>query len=145
MAVCLVDADFDVSKNHQLKKADQEALKARKKGINLQLFVSNPCFEMWYLCHFSASTRNYNSNKEILKELENYIPGYSKSQDVYKECVRGKTAFAVKNAKILEKHCLESGLRPHTVSFAPSTEVYKVFVEFLFRCLKEFGKVGEKQ
>ncbi|WP_303816289.1 RloB family protein [Acidaminococcus timonensis] len=137
LAVCLVDADFDVSKNNQLKKADQEASKARKKGFNLQLTVSSPCFEIWYLCYFSSSTRNYNSNKEILKELERYIPDYSKSQDVYKEYLQGNTALAVKNAKILEKHCLESGLQPHTVSFTPSTEVYKVFEEFLFQYLRK--------
>ena len=65
------------------------------------------------------------------------MPRYSKSEDVYKEYLQGNTALAEKNAKILEKHCLESGLQPHTVSFTPSTEVYKVFEEFLFQYLRK--------
>lgn len=145
LAVCLVDADFNPSKDTQLKAADLEVKKAKraanKKGVNIMLIVSNPCFEKWFLCHFSASTRNYNSSKEILDELKKYIKGYSKSQDVYKEYLQGKTAIAVKNAKILEQHCLDSGLHPHTVSFTPSTEVYKVFEEFLFKYLKEKEKI----
>lgn len=145
MAICLVDTDFNPSKDAQLKAADLEVKKAKKaankKGVSIMLIVSNPCFEKWFLCHFSASTRNYNSSKEILDELKKYIKGYSKSQDVYKKYLQGKTAIAVKNAKILEKHCLDSGLRPHTVSFTPSTEVYKVFEEFLFKYLEEKDKI----
>lgn len=141
MAVCFADADFDPSKDAQLREADLEIKRAKKiakeRDVKIMLIVSNPCFEKWFLCHFSASTRNYNSSKEILEELKKRIKDYSKSQNVYKEYLQGKTAFAVKNAKILGKYCLDSGLRPHTVSFTPSTEVYKVFDEFLFKYIKE--------
>ena len=37
-----------------------------------------------------------------------------------------KTKDAVKHAKQLEKICLSKKRKKHTVSFTPSTEIYKV-------------------
>ena len=42
-----------------------------------------------------------------------------------------KTEVAIQNAKILEQHCIKKGLKPHTVAFAPATEVYRVLEEIL--------------
>jgi len=135
LAVCLVDSDFDSAKDIQLKQADQKLEKACKKQRMLKMILSNPCFEKWYLCHFSSSSRNYNSSKELLKELESYIPGYRKSDNVYPLYLKGKTQKAIDNAKKLENTRLNSGLQPHTVAFGPSTEIYKIFEEFLLKWL----------
>ena len=61
-AFCLVDSDVDPAKDKQLEKADAEA------GDTVTVLVSSPCFEIWYLCHFFASTRQYISNNEVLKK-----------------------------------------------------------------------------
>ncbi len=135
LAVCLVDSDFDSSKDVQLKRADQKLQKASRKRCSLRLIVSSPCFEKWYLCHFSSSSRNYNSSKDLLKELASWIPNYKKSDNVYPQYLKGKTRTAISNAKKLEENCINSGLCLHTVSFSPSTEVYKVFEDFLLKWL----------
>lgn len=135
LAVCLVDSDFDIAKDAELKRADQKLQRKRKNRCPVELIVSSPCFEKWYICHFSASSRNYNSNKDVLKDLESYIPNYRKSDNIYPQYLQGKTKTAIANAKRLEENCKSSGLRRHTVAFCPSTEVYKVFEDFLLKWL----------
>ena len=123
-AFCLVDSDVDPAKNSQLEKADSEAI----DGI--KLVVSSPCFEIWYLCHFSASTRQYGSNDEVLRILKQHIPEYKKEMTGIREIIWNKTDTAIHNAKVLEQQCFEKGIKLHTVAFTPSTEVYKI-VELL--------------
>ena len=60
MGFCLVDYDCQSSKDEAILKADKFAGKIAGKK-NLKLLVSNPCFELWYLCHFIKSTKQYNS------------------------------------------------------------------------------------
>ena len=42
------------------------------------------------------------------------------------EIIGNQTETAVRNAKLLERQCLDKGMERHTVAFAPSTEVYKI-------------------
>ena len=93
-AFCLVDSDVDPAKNSQLEKADSEAT----DGI--KLVVSSPCFEIWYLCHFSASTRQYGSNDEVLRILKQHIPEYKKEMTGIWEIIWNKTDTAIHNAKV---------------------------------------------
>ena len=125
IAYCLVDSDVDPRKDKQLEKADAVA------GEEVKVIVSNPCFEIWYLCHFLASTKQYASSNEVLKALQQYIPEYSKSMKGLWDRIGDKTKTAISNAIILENKCLEQSLKPHTTAFMPSTEVYKI-LELLF-------------
>lgn len=131
LAVCLVDADFNFSKDAQLKKAD----KLIPKEKSIKLIVSNPCFELWFICHFIYTTRNYTSSDDVLKLLKNSIPDYEKnSLTVFDNLKKnGDQNKAINNAKKLEKHCLDNNQQPHTVGFSPSTEVYKIFTDFLLK------------
>lgn len=123
LAVSVFDTDVNPVKNSQIEAADRIAA---KQPDNFMTIVSNPCFEIWFLCHFTASTKQYASSNELVKLLgAKYIKGYEKNMNVGKELM-DKLPEAMKNAKMLEKHCLENGFKPHTVSFCPSTEVYKV-------------------
>lgn len=125
VAFCLVDSDVDPAKDRQLEKCDVDA------ENNTYVIVSSPCFEVWYLCHFTASTRQYTSNTDVLKALKQFIPEYRKEMPKVWEIIGNKTETAIRNAKVLEQQCFEKGLKPHTVAFTPSTEVYKI-MELLF-------------
>ena len=50
-AFCLVDSDFDLVKDKQLAKADDAA------GDLINVVVSSPCFEVWYLSGKSLGTK----------------------------------------------------------------------------------------
>ena len=54
LAFCFIDLDLSREKEMQLKKA---APTAEKHGI--KLIVSNPCFELWFICHFTDSPKHY--------------------------------------------------------------------------------------
>ena len=120
-AYCLVDADVDPRKNEQLAKADDIC---RKEG--LELIVSSPCFEVWGLCHFESNSRHYTSSDAATEMLEKRLPGFKKSGVGLYDALSPDTDKAIKNAKTMEKACLDAGYTPHTVEFSPSTEVYKV-------------------
>ncbi len=119
-AFCLVDSDVDPVKDRQLEKADARA------ADGIRILVSSPCFEVWYLCHFTASTRQYASNNDVLNALKQYIPEYRKAMPGIWEMIGTKTEIAIQNSKFLEQKCLEKGLKQHTAAFTPSTEVFRI-------------------
>lgn len=78
MLACFIDVDFKKGRDQELRAAMKLA-----RQNNISVFLSNPCFEIWYLLHFRYSTKLYGSNEEVIKELGSYISDYSKSKDVY--------------------------------------------------------------
>lgn len=125
VALCLIDADFAEEKNAQIAEADRIAEKN-----HIRVLVSAPCFEIWFLCHYECSSRQYRNAKNILAELRKYIPNYEKSSSGIFAVTKDKLPEAIRNAETLRKICEEKGLTPHTVAFAPSTEA-DVFAKHL--------------
>lgn len=122
-AFCLVDNDVDVQKDCQIAKADEMARKSKKKAAQI---VSNPCFEVWYLCHKKYSTKQYASSQEVIDALTELFGDYKKQDPNMCAKTIADIATACDNAKKLESFNLDAGRKPHTASFLPSTEVYKV-------------------
>ena len=121
LAFCLVDHDCNAGKDAQIQKA----LKiARKHGF--ELVVSNPCFELWFLCHFTAAPRNCSSSKDTVKEVMRYLPQYAKGDENLYENTKSHLPDAVINAKMLEKRCLSRGLEEYRHDFHPSTAMYRM-------------------
>ncbi|WP_085024118.1 RloB family protein [Anaerovibrio sp. JC8] len=123
-AFCLVDSDVNAQKNKQIMVADKIA--ATNKEYGMEVIVSAPCFEEWFICHYIYSTKQYNSNEELLEAVEKIIPEYSKGREDLYELLADYQEQAIQNAKRLEKHCVDSGRKIHTADFQPSTEVYKI-------------------
>ncbi len=123
-AYCLIDMDTDPSKNDQIAHADILA-----SNNHIQVIASSPCFEVWYLCHHQCSTKLYNSNDEVIEDLEKLMPGYSKGKDDMFKITQDALQVAVKNAEYLEQECVKRRYKKHTVEFSPSTEIYKVIRE----------------
>lgn len=113
---CFIDVDFKRGREKELRAAIKLA-----KQNNVSLYLSNPCFEIWYLLHFRYSTKPYYSNDEAIKELNNYISDYSKSKDVFE--------LIVGNSKKLEDYHLSNGTIDR-IKKIPYTDVYKI-VEML--------------
>lgn len=126
LAYCLIDGDNASYKNKQIKQADAVA---KKHGF--QVILSNPCFEVWFLCHFSGSTKQFNNSDEVIDELKKYLPDYSKSLGNMKTNLSGKISTAINNAKSLREWNLNLHRKEHTVEFQPSTEVYIIVEELL--------------
>lgn len=72
LAFCVFDADTNPAKQRQISRAVQLA---NKHGI--EVLLSAPCFEIWFLQHFDYSTAQLTSEAAIEK-LSRYIPDYKK-------------------------------------------------------------------
>ena len=74
-AFCVMDVD-------NCKDDDfREALKYSEKN-RIQIILSNPCFEVFFLLHFIDEIPNL-SSKEMKKELSNHIDGYRETGDYW--------------------------------------------------------------
>lgn len=122
IAFCLIDLDCNKTKEQQIREATKLAA-----DNNIQIIVSNPCFELWYICHYTSSPKNYTSSKELLRDMPSYIKGYGKAKEGLYAVTKDKIATAIENSKRLEKRAFANGYEIHTVGFAPATDVYKVF------------------
>ncbi len=127
MAFCLIDADVNPNKDSQVRQADKIAAKSKTAS----LIVSNPCFEIWFLCHHGCSSHQYYSSEEVVSALKKIYPDYSKNDERMYSRTIDKVQVAIENSKRLEQEAISSGKALHTYQFQPSTEAYKVVKELL--------------
>ena len=80
--------------------------------------------------HFGYTSKQFQSNEEVLKELRKNIPDYEKSADVFSR-VHDKTETAIKNAKKLEQFHAENQDQ-RGIECNPGTEVYKIVEKLTF-------------
>lgn len=65
----------------------------------LELAVSTPAFEYWYLLHFVDTDRPFRDAGEVIKTLKAHIPHYERNQDIFNRCELSKcTAVAIERA-----------------------------------------------
>jgi hypothetical protein len=101
---------------------------------NLDVILSNPCFEYWYILHFRKTSAPFYTNDEVLSNLRQEYPDYSKSDADIFEVVYPKTNDAIKHSKevLSEQHDNAEDLR----NCNPSTHVHKI-VEYLQNTAQE--------
>ena len=92
--------------------------KAEANGLNLA--ISAPCFEFWYLLHFKDTTKPFQNASEVIKLLKAFIPDYDKTTPVFDK-LSGYTDKAIVTAKKLRKNQTLEGKYPN-----PSTQVDKL-------------------
>ena len=122
LAFCFIDLDCNRKKEKQIREAAEKAI-----ANNIHLIVSNPCFEIWYMCHFTSSPKNYTESKALLKDMPQYIKGYGKAKEGIYALTKKYINTAIINAKNLEKRAIANGYIIHTADFSPATDVYKIF------------------
>lgn len=87
---------------------------------NFEAIYSVPAFEYWLLLHFKYSTKPYNGADEIVRDLTEYISGYTKGQQDIFNTLQAKLDTAKKNAK----RSLKQAKQNETDN--PSTHVHKI-------------------
>ena len=120
LGISLIDTDCKKYKDSQIMEADKLCSETIKQ------IVSSPCFEIWLLCHYEFSTRQYNSSDEVVKNLKNYIRDYSKNDETIYEKTKPLISTALDNAEKLNNHCISLDKKPHSVEFMPSTEIESI-------------------
>ena len=75
--------------------------KNTRKKCKVEFILSNPCFEAWLLFYFIPHPKVEQSSQKVKEQLKKYVPQYSESFDIVKECnLEEKYAVAINRADL---------------------------------------------
>lgn len=97
-AWAVFDGDEHIEKS--LDKWNSAISRAKSQKINLA--ITNPCFELWYLIHFQDNLSQTTRDK-IIKLLGKHIKNYDKSMCLYPEPLKPLTETAIQRANKIAK------------------------------------------
>lgn len=121
---------MDVDQHESLARALNKAL-----ANKLRVALTNPCFEYWYLLHFSNTNRLFQYNKHVHEELTKHISKYEKNSDKTFKIVHPHTKTAVERADQFEKNRVypkDTNNKEDLTNFNSSTNVHLV-VKLLYQ------------
>ncbi len=111
-AFCVMDVDN--CKSEDFRKALDYS---KRNGI--QIILSNPCFEVFFLLHFTDNIPNL-SSREMKSEISNYIEGYRETGDFWN--------LLLKDQPVALDRCRNYELGYDSVSNGiPGTNVWTLF------------------
>jgi len=118
---CVIDVE--APKAESLSRAVNKA-----KDNKLQVILSNPCFEYWYILHFRKTSAPFGTSQEAKSALRQEHCAYCESDTTIFDVVYPKTADAIKHSKevLREQHNNTEDLSDCN----PSTHVHRI-VEYL--------------
>ncbi|MGH4118108.1 RloB family protein [Clostridium sp.] len=130
---CLIDVDLNYNNPNSMNQRVAELERAytktkdyekeRKKNINLG--ISNPCFEVWYLLHYiytTANLRNYDTVKNKLVR-ETPLKDYEKNKCI-NSLLHDKIAQAISNSIRLKSY--HESLGRTLMNFKESSSIFNV-------------------
>lgn len=102
---CIFDRDKHGSFTKALQEVQHLAGKRRKnERIPITAIVSNPCIEIWIMCHFEVPRNTYcGTSKSAKAALKQYLKGYDENDSSIFRMIEIKQPQAIKNAKALAK------------------------------------------
>jgi hypothetical protein len=124
----VADGDVNYHNPNPIAAKDLQLSKARKmaQAKEIQIAISNPCFEFWYLLHFQYTTKFFKDYQSVRSTLNSYLVGYEKTFDVFEQ-LSPKTKDAIQRAKQLKKYHQKNGkLTPFGIAVNPFSDVYKL-------------------
>lgn len=100
---CVVDADFYVRLTGLEKKRADEIFE-KALGVGIDLIFSRPCFEVWFIQHFSNSTRALQTGQRAKLEISKLWPDYVKKPTDHWNLLRDRVSLvAIPNATAVRK------------------------------------------
>lgn len=119
-AVFLVlDTDLDPARIDEIR-----ALPDNIDGIPVQIIISTPTFEIWYLMHSKRSGLTFGSSGEVKRGMAKMLGReYKESMNVF-PILENKTMNARRNAQNIEKRVLADGV--DVLEANPYSGIYKI-------------------
>lgn len=109
--------DVDECEDKDMRRAVEIA------GNELELAVSNPCFEVWFLLHHTFAEKRMDTCRDVIIELRKYVPVYDKSAEHF-DRLRPLSSIAIFNAERLERGRIGMGYLAHMRGANPCTNVH---------------------
>lgn len=107
---CVVDADQFTD----LDDAVALAARSTTSGPRVSVVVSNPCFELWLLLHFTDHRGAVTSFAQIKPLLQRHVPGYEKERIDFGAHYASTFPDAVRRAQSLDPSGSDYRLNPST-------------------------------
>lgn len=107
---CVVDTDQFTD----LDEAAKSAARSTTDRLKVTIIVSNPCFELWLLLHFTdhrGATASFGQLEPLLKK---HVPGYHKSRMDFEADYAPTYLDAVRRAMALEPSGIDYRRNPST-------------------------------
>lgn len=114
----VLDTDLDEKRISEIKKIEQKCI-----DNNIEIVTSAPTFEIWYLMHYRNNRLNFQTSKEVKRELQNINGTYAESMDMYK-IIKESTDNARSTAQSLEQQVIRN--KDDLLSSNPHTSIYKI-------------------
>lgn len=114
---------FDSEDPKQHLGALEKAVSAAKQN-ELLTAISTPSFEIWYLWHFTETSRYFENGEAIKHALRQYISGYTETTDVF-HTISPFTDLAMKRASRIIESADEKFQNP-------STYIYQLLCKAFF-------------
>lgn len=125
------DVNYRVPDPVETKDAKLTKARAMAQKADVQIAISNPCFEFWYLLHFRYSTGYLRDYDAVVALLKNDLPAYEKTSDVIAQ-LASHLDEALRNAARVEAYHVENDeALPFHLTVNPFTDVYR-----LVECLR---------
>ncbi len=116
-------AVFDTERVDTNPKLNDAMQKARAHNINIA--ISNPCFEFWLLLHDEYTTAPFVKCENVIRRIkERYIADYDKTNIPVIHYIPAKVPQAIINAAKCRQHHHDAGVKGN-----PSTDVDKLVRE----------------
>jgi hypothetical protein len=119
-AFCVVDMDNDFKKGGVIKE-----LLAKNSGGRFDFILSNPCFEVWILCHYSGSIKSFGNGRDVIKDVKKFIPEYNKGMNIH-SLLSDKCDTAIEHAKDFAAHHAAQGRQRGDIHANPYTEMHRL-------------------
>ena len=131
---CALDRRKAEGFNHVWCVIDTESYrKARERKLSaaldlarqneIQVAISNPCFEFWYLLHFERHAGSLGRCSKVVTKLHEHLPGYHKGTNVF-DTLDPLTDTAIQNAASINHDQWTS--EPDYLLRDPSTEAHEI-------------------
>ncbi|MEH1863972.1 MAG: RloB family protein [Nostoc sp.] len=108
-AWAVFDGDEHIEKS--LENWQSAINRATSQKINLA--ITNPCFELWYLIHFQDHFAQINRDR-LVNLLGKHIPNYDKSMCLYPKPLKSLTEQAIQRAEKMAKEIERNELSEHS-------------------------------
>ncbi|MDP5018546.1 MAG: RloB family protein, partial [Dolichospermum sp.] len=95
-------AVFDGDEHIEKSRTSWENAINRANSQKINLAITNPCFELWYLIHFQDHLSQISRDK-LVKLLNKHIPDYDKSMCLYPKPLKTEMEKAIQNAEKIAK------------------------------------------
>jgi hypothetical protein len=129
---CAFDVDhIDKNKIEMIKYAVKFADKN-----NIQIALSNPCIEFWFLLHYEWIYNPALTRDEAFDKLKEHIEDYDKNYPSIYSVLKDKLPTAIENAKKLNKIHEKNYIELISVDSNPSSQVFKL-IEFINKTIQE--------